>query len=130
MSTTILLIDDDAVVRESEAFGLRRAGYDVVTAGSILEAMRRLNGGHFDLVLVDLTLPDGDGITLSRSLRTAGITFVFVTGHSAEETIARGLEAGAADYLIKPVGLDELIGRVGAVLRRANESENDYDHTT
>ncbi len=82
MNATLLLIEDDALARESEAFGLRRAGYRVLTAGSLLEASRWFLHTQPDLVLVDIGMPDGDGTVVARWLQAANVPFIFVTARS------------------------------------------------
>ena len=119
MNITLLLVEDDVLARESEAFELRRAGYKVLTASSLLEASRWFLHAQPDLVLVDIGMPDGDGTVVARWLQAANVPFVFVTARSRAGDVRHGLEMGALDYIVKPVGLDELVARVGAVARRA-----------
>ncbi len=118
MNITLLLVEDDALARVSEAFGLRRAGYKVMTAGSLLEASRWSLQTRPDLVLVDIGMPDGEGTVVARWLQAANVPFIFVTARSRAGDVRHGLEMGALDYIVKPVGLDELVARVGAVARR------------
>src|SRR5574342_27403 len=118
MNTTLLLIEDDALARESEAFGLRRAGYRVLTASSLLEASQWFLHARPDLVLVDIGMPDGDGTVVARWLQAARVPFIFVTARARAGEVRHGLQMGAVGCIGKPVGLDELVARVGAVVRR------------
>lgn len=115
---TLLLVEDDALTRESEAFGLHRAGYQVLTASTLPEASQCFAHHRPDLVLVDIGMPDGEGTVVSRWLQAAHIPFVFVTARSGYWDIQHGLDLGAEDYIVKPVGLDELVVRIGRVVRR------------
>lgn len=95
-------------------------GYQVTEAGSSAEAMEQLAGSTFDLVTLDLNLPDGDGLTLAREIRARlPVPIIMVTGKG--DTIDRvvGLELGADDYITKPFHLREVLARVRAVLRRS-----------
>jgi DNA-binding response OmpR family regulator len=95
-------------------------GFRVSEAGSGAEALERLAGGHFNLVTLDLTLPDGDGFSVGREMRArSGVPIIMVTGKG--DTIDRvvGLELGADDYITKPFQLREVVARVRAVLRRS-----------
>ncbi len=125
MRATILLVEDDVVARDSAAFTLRRAGYLVFTAASLTETSLYLERTHPDLILLDIVLPDGDGLDLGRRLRARGIPFMVVTGRSTAHDVTRSLAAGAVDYLLKPFSLDELTGRVATALRGAGPRGND-----
>lgn len=118
MNTLILLVEDDAIARESESFRLQRAGHQVSTAASIREVVAYLEQLHPDVVLVDMGLPDGDGFELGRWLRAANVPFIFTTARSSIDDRVRGLNVGADDYLVKPFGMDEMVARVNALLRR------------
>ncbi len=113
----LLLVEDDASVRSALRLSLADAGYDVVEAATGREALLAL--AEVDAVLLDLTLPDGDGVHLCRRIRAAGpLPVIMVTGRSASDQVVAGLEAGADDYVSKPVVGRELAARVHAVLRR------------
>jgi len=118
MNTVILLVEDDAVARESESFRLKRAGHQVSTAASIREAVNYLEHLRPDVALIDMGLPDGDGFELGRWLRATNVPFIFTTARSSIDDRVRGLNAGADDYLVKPFGMDEMVARVNALLRR------------
>jgi DNA-binding response OmpR family regulator len=116
----ILIVEDDAKVRLLLRRCFEAEGYRVAEAGSGAEALERLAGGAFDLVTLDLTLPDGDGFSVGREMRArSAVPIIMVTGKG--DTIDRvvGLELGADDYITKPFQLREVVARVRAVLRRS-----------
>ncbi|MGY1706878.1 response regulator [Geodermatophilus sp. SYSU D00697] len=116
----ILLVEDDPTIGEVLATSMRSHAYDVVWAQSGGAALDRAAAGPVDLVLLDLGLPDLDGVEVCRRLRRLqpGCVLVMLTARSAEMDVVVGLEAGADDYLVKPVRLTELHARVRAHLRR------------
>lgn len=111
----VLLIEDDDLTCVSEALSLRRAGYQVFTASSWLTASRLLERLQPDLVVLDLNLPDGDGLQLGRTLTHARIPFIVVSGRA--DAVDRSQQAGARACLLKPVGLAELNLKVLLALR-------------
>jgi DNA-binding response OmpR family regulator len=116
----ILIVEDDAKVRLLLRRCFEGEGYRVTEAGSGAEAVKLLGAGSFDLVTLDLNLPDGDGLTVGREIRTRSeVPIIMVTGKG--DTIDRvvGLELGADDYIAKPFHVREVLARVRAVLRRA-----------
>jgi DNA-binding response OmpR family regulator len=114
----VLLVEDDVRVAAAVASGLRKRGYDVDCAGSIAEA---LDAAPADLVLLDLGLPDGDGMDLCRALRARQpeVGIIAVTARGEERDRVSGLLTGADDYVVKPFSMAELHARMAAVLRRA-----------
>ena len=123
MSARLLLIDDD--VRLSAMVGeyLRGAGFDVETAGSLAAGRERIASESFDALVLDLMLPDGDGLDLCRELRaearTRHLPLLMLTARGEPMDRIVGLELGADDYLPKPFEPRELLARVKALLRRA-----------
>jgi two-component system, OmpR family, response regulator RegX3 len=113
----ILLVEDEDAIAEPLADGLRREGFDVqrvATGGAALEA------GAADVVLLDLRLPDMDGLDVCRRLRErSDVPIIVVTARGEEADRVVGLELGADDYVVKPFGLRELIARIRAVRRRS-----------
>jgi two-component system, OmpR family, KDP operon response regulator KdpE len=123
VSQTVLLLEDDRVLRASLREALQVEGYLVKTAASLADARAQLKnatlGSNIDLMLLDLGLPDGDGQTLLVEFRRQGATPVIViSAREAEGQKISLLDAGADDYLVKPFGIGELLARVRAALRR------------
>jgi DNA-binding response OmpR family regulator len=114
-----LVVDDDDDVRALLASVLVKQNISVVTAGSGAEAMRMLGREEFDVVLLDLGLPDRDGFDVCRELRArSDVPIIVVTARSEEVDRVVGLELGADDYIVKPFGFRELVARIRAVTRR------------
>lgn len=118
--TSVLVVEDDNNLRLTLEDNLAEQGYQVATAASVKEAEGALEKQAFDVVVLDLMLPDGDGYTVCRGLRSKGMAarVLMLTARSLEEDIVRGFEAGADDYLSKPYRLRELMARVAALARR------------
>lgn len=124
MPERVLIIEDDALVRDLVALNLKSAGYEVVEAVDHASGLGRLLEGGFELALVDAMLPGGDGFTLIRTAREKGIRqpLVMLTARSDVPSRIRGLDSGADDYLPKPFDLQELLARVRAALRRSTST--------
>ncbi|WP_458096339.1 response regulator transcription factor [Roseomonas sp. WA12] len=116
----VLLVEDNSRLAALLAEGLRRAGWQADTGGSIEEAEAALSTGDYDAVVLDRGLPDGDGIDLVRRLRhrpgSPPVLMMTARGEVAE--VVEGLDLGADDYLVKPVALAELVARLNAAQRR------------
>jgi two-component system, OmpR family, response regulator RegX3 len=113
----LLIVEDEDAIAEPLAEGLRREGFEVVRAATGAEA---LAAAPVDLVLLDLRLPDLDGLDVCRELRErSSVPIIVVTARGEEADRVVGLELGADDYVVKPFGLRELIARIRAVTRRA-----------
>jgi len=114
----ILLVEDEPAIRESLAFALRRDGFEVSEAASLREA--RQLAGDADLMILDLVLPDGNGLDFLRSLRGhSDVPVIVLTSRDEETDRVVGLEIGADDYVVKPVRMRELLARIAAHLRKA-----------
>lgn len=124
MKAKILIVEDDEMLREGIAELMQREGYETQTACSCQEAKKAL-ADRPDLILLDVMLPDGDGFSLCRDLRSRGIdiNILFLTAFDEEEQIVKGLDSGGDDYITKPFRIRELVSRVRARLRRADESD-------
>ena len=120
----ILLIEDDEGVGSSFTYALNRKGNNVHWAGQIKEAWELLKKNVYDVILLDIKLPDGDGFSFCISLRKKIDTpIVFITACDEEKDIIKGLEIGGDDYITKPVRINELIARINAVIRRTKKSK-------
>ena len=116
----ILVVDDDLAVRRSIDRALRLEGYEVLTVASGGEALESLAQTPSDALILDLGLPDVDGLTVCRRMRTAGddTPVLMLTARDAVDDRVQGLDAGADDYLVKPFSLLELAARLRALVRR------------
>jgi len=118
----ILVADDDGHIREVVRFALQQAGYAVVEARDGREACDRLAEGGIDLVVLDILMPEADGLEVCRRIRTTGsLPIIFLSSRDDELDRVLGLELGADDYLGKPFSPRELLARIRAVLRRHRE---------
>ena len=119
----ILVVDDDERICRLLKRYLMREGYGVSTAANAAEMRQRVSGEMPDLVILDLNLPDADGFTLARELRSRSeVGIIMLTGKSDSVDRVVGLELGADDYVTKPFDERELLARVRSVLRRAGQS--------
>lgn len=122
MSAKILIVDDDRVVLSMVERLLGEAGYHTATAMTAEEGTQKLEQGNFDLLILDLQLPDDDGIELCRQIRARWLLpVIMLTSRSEAGEKVRGLGVGADDYLTKPFEPEELLARVKAHLRRSTE---------
>jgi DNA-binding response OmpR family regulator len=119
MPDSLLLVDDDLLLLDSVRYSLEQAGYSVTTAATQSEALRSARSAPPDLAILDLGLPDGDGLRLCQALQLhRPLPVIFLTAHDREMDVILGFGHGADDYITKPFSLAELTVRVGAVLRR------------
>ncbi len=119
MPHTILLVDDDALMRRSLAFHLEQAGYVVHTAASAEDGLSFVQHSSPDLVLLDIALPGMDGLDALRELKARhNLPVIFLTGRRRELDEVVGLELGADDYITKPFDVDVVLAHIKAVLRR------------
>ncbi|HEY2602450.1 MAG TPA: response regulator transcription factor [Thermoleophilaceae bacterium] len=120
MSVRVLVADDERAVRESLRRALVMEGYEVELASGGREALDSVGNGRADVVVLDVLMPDIDGLEVCRRLRQGGdrVPVLMLTARDAVSDRVEGLEAGADDYLVKPFDLDELIARLRALLRR------------
>jgi two-component system KDP operon response regulator KdpE len=116
----VLVVEDEEPLRRFLRTTLASRDHRVVEAGSLREAAQLLTSHNPDLVLLDLQLPDGDGVDFTRSVREwSRVPVVVLSARGREEDKVRALDAGADDYLTKPFGVNELLARMRAALRRA-----------
>lgn len=118
----ILVIEDEAAIREMVAFSLKRAGFETSEAEDCSRARAKIANQIPDLILLDWMLPDTSGVEFARSLKrednTREIPVIMLTARSDEDDKVRGLDSGVDDYVTKPFSSRELIARIKAVLRR------------
>jgi two-component system OmpR family response regulator len=122
---TILVVDDDAHIRDVVHYALSREGFRVEVAENGQTGLERARRGDIDLLVLDIMMPEMDGLEVCRRLRADTATpIIFLSSKSDEVDRIVGLELGADDYLVKPFSPRELLARVKAVLRRFNENPN------
>jgi two-component system KDP operon response regulator KdpE len=122
--TRVLVVDDEPQILRALRINLQARDYEVVTASSGRGALQAASDEHPDLVVLDLGLPDMDGVEVIRSLRTwSPVPILILSGRLNSQDKVRALDAGADDYVTKPFNLDELFARVRAVTRRKGEPE-------
>ena len=115
----IFLVEDDPDIARNLSRLLGAEGYAVTRAAGQGEAMARLEGGGFDLALVDISLPDGNGFTVCTAIKQAmDIPVLFLTASGEEASVVTGLTMGADDYIVKPFRPRELVARIQAALRK------------
>jgi two-component system, OmpR family, response regulator len=121
----LLVVDDEPSLQDVVATSMRFLGYQVKTASTGREAVRAAVADHPDLLILDIMLPDFDGIEVMRRIRDAGVDagVVFLSARDTPSDKVAGLTAGGDDYVTKPFGLEELAARVSAVLRRVRPPE-------
>jgi DNA-binding response OmpR family regulator len=128
MPKKLLLVDDDRNLLDTLAYNLRNAGYQVITALDGAAALEQARSESPDLVILDLMLPEVDGLVVCRSLRQeSDMPILLLTARSGELDKIIGLETGADDYLTKPFSLGELQARIRALLRRSAPRPGDEE---
>ena len=117
----LLVVDDEPFLRDAVAASLRFLGFQVTSVGTGYEAVRLVRDRGFDLVVLDVMLPDTDGFDIVRRLRRDGlrVPVIFLTAKDTEADKVTGLTLGGDDYITKPFGLEELAARVRTILRRS-----------
>lgn len=123
----ILIVEDNALVASGIQAGLELHGFTSDTAGSVAQAQAHMASRQFDACVLDLGLPDGDGISLLRQWRAKGLALpvLILTARSTIEDMVAGFQTGTDDYLTKPFDLQELVLRLRALLRRAGGRTSD-----
>lgn len=126
---TVYIVEDDKNIREIEAFSLKNSGYQVEEFPNAAEFYKRLKEASPQLIVLDIMLPDEDGLNIVKRLRSSvawrKIPIILVTAKTTEMDKVKGLDMGADDYLTKPFGVMELISRVKALLRRTMELDDE-----
>jgi DNA-binding response OmpR family regulator len=123
---TVLLVDDDAAIRRTVAAGLELEGFEVVAASGGRPALAALETVRPAVVLLDLSMPDLDGLEVLRRMREAGdhVPVCVLSARDEVDDRVRGLQAGANDYVVKPFALEEVAARLHALLRRRPVGED------
>ena len=119
----ILFIEDDQTIASALTFSLEEEGYEVVQCSNVEQAMAELEQS-FDLVLLDLGLPDGSGYDICRALNGSDTPIVILSAIDDEANIVMGLELGAVDYVTKPFRLRELLTRIRGIMRRREKKDD------
>ena len=119
----ILIVEDEEPIRNLIRLALRKAGYSTVCAEDGMAAADRLEEETFDLILLDVMLPQVDGFELMEYIRPSGTPVIFITAKNSVTDRVRGLRMGAEDYLVKPFEILELLARVEVVLRRFKKTD-------
>jgi two-component system KDP operon response regulator KdpE len=123
VSPRVLVVEDELEIRRFVRMSLEREGFEVHEADGVQRGLIEAGTRRPDIVVLDLGLPDGDGVDLIRDLRTwSNVPVVVLSARSGEEDKIEALDAGADDYLVKPFGVAELLARVRAHLRRSGTS--------
>ena len=119
----ILIVDDEKPILNLIRISLTNAGYCCETAEDGNQALEKIDSGTYDLIILDIMLPEVDGFELLEYIRPLGIPVIFLTAKNAVSDRVRGLRMGAEDYIVKPFEIVELIARVEVVLRRYYKTE-------
>ena len=125
----VLIVDDEQPIREALGRRLQREDMVIALAANGLEGLRLFHAEHPDLVVLDIVMPEMDGLTVVRRIREVAETPIMVLSAKAitEEDIVEGLAAGADEYLVKPIRLNEFVARVKALLRRSQMTTTESD---
>src|SRR5207342_644068 len=126
MPTRLLVVDDDRAVRESLRRALALEGYEVDLAEDGADALAQVAAATPDAIVLDVLMPEVDGLTVCKRLREAGnrVPVLMLTARESVGDRVAGLDAGADDYLVKPFALEELLARLRALLRRAGPDDD------
>ena len=116
---TILIIEDDRILNRGVSFALKKEGYDILSAYTKLEGKQIILNNKIDFLLLDINLPDGNGIELCREIREkVSFPIVYFTANDTEEDMVKGFESGCDDYIAKPFSVELLKHKISAMLRR------------
>ena len=128
--TDILIVDDELGIRNILSEILGEQGYRVATAANVAEAKKAVTGRHYDLILLDIWMPDGDGLTLLREWKYSGaLTFpvIVMSGHGSLDHAKRAIEDGAIDFIEKPISLKLLLSGIKNGLAKWSDRQKQLD---
>ncbi len=116
----ILIVEDDFQITKSLMINLKYSGFEAHSASSIAEAWERIKEDHYDLMCLDVGLPDGNGIDFCQKVREEGdeIPIIFLSARTDETTVVKGISCGGDDYIRKPFGVEELKVRINKILKK------------
>lgn len=116
----ILIVEDDPQISKSLMLNLKLSGYEACSADTLFEAWELIKRDHFDLICLDIGLPDGSGIDFCQKIRDHGndIPILFLSARTDEASVVKGINSGADDYLRKPFGMDELKVRMNKIIKK------------
>lgn len=122
----ILLVEDDSQILKSLSMGLSFSGYEVATAENLSQAWTKFSNHPYDILLLDVNLPDGTGIEFCQRVRATGkeIPVIFLSARTDEETVVKGISSGGDDYIRKPFGIEELKVRMTTLLKKSAPPRN------
>ena len=121
----ILIVEDNEAIYEGLKFSLEHENFSVVVAKNIKEAKQEILKNIYNLIILDIMLPDGDGIDFCKNIKSnLDIPVIFLTAKDSEGDIVKGLNVGADDYIVKPFRIGELVARINNALRKYKNNEN------
>ena len=123
MSTILIVEDDITIIRTLEAY-LLSEGFEIVSVSSQREALAALENENVDLLLLDISLAEGNGFAVCEAAKGHGLPVIFLTASGDENSVVRGLDMGADDYIAKPFRPRELVSRIRSVLRRSGKTNS------
>lgn len=127
----ILLVEDDLNLIDGLEYSISKNGFEVDVARTVQEALSCYSDGEYDLLLLDLTLPDGSGFEICKKVRlTSDVPIIFLTASDEEVNIVMGLDIGGDDYITKPFRLNELMSRIKALIRRTKAFKQEMPKLT
>ena len=118
----ILLVEDNKSITKALIYNLEQSNYKVLSAENIVEAQKILATEKINLIILDITLPDGSGFDLYRDIKTKNISTIFLTAMDDEDNVVKGLELGAEDYITKPFSTRELLARINKIFLREKKN--------
>lgn len=118
----ILLVEDNKSITKALIYNLEQSNYKVLSAENIVEAQKMLATEKINLIILDITLPDGSGFDLYRDIKTKNISTIFLTATDDEDNVVKGLELGAEDYITKPFSTRELLARINKIFLREKKN--------